>query len=172
MLRKQKTFSGSLWRESKLALARSYATATQAGMHFGTGVELRTNPRHSFSPHVPFHSPLTVSPSLSSGINSTNRPMNTDQIPGTFIVLNVVCFVICLLVVLKIYLREKKIFNRFLFIYLDPVEVNGDEYQNIEMSRDKSTNNNDTNIIPKQKLGETENQNRPDSLNFTNEVNI
>jgi len=56
-------------------------------------------------------------------------------------------------------------------IYLDPVEVNGDEYQNIEMSGDKSTNNNDTNI-QKQKLGETENQIRPDSLNITNEVII
>jgi len=39
------------------------------------------------------------------------------------------------------------------------------------MSGDKSTNNNDTNI-QKQTLGGIENQIRPDSLNFTNEVNI
>ncbi len=82
-MHKKKQFSGSLWRESKIALARSYATATQGGTNLGTGVELRTNPKHSFSPHVPFHSTITVSPSLSSGINSNLRPMNTDQIPGT-----------------------------------------------------------------------------------------
>jgi hypothetical protein len=58
-----------------------------------------------------------------------------------------------------------------MIFYLDPVEVNGDEYQNIEMSGEKSTNNNDTNI-QKQTLGGIENQIRPDSLNFTNEVNI
>jgi hypothetical protein len=65
-------------------------------MNFGTGVELRTNPKHSFSPHGPFHSTLTVSPSLSSGINLNTRSMNTEQIPGTFSVLNVVFFAICL----------------------------------------------------------------------------
>jgi hypothetical protein len=86
---KKKKISGSLWRESKLALARSYATATQAGMNFGSGVELRTNPKHSFSPHGPFHSTLTVSPSLSSGINSNTRSIN-----GTLIVLTVVYFVV------------------------------------------------------------------------------
>ncbi|CAF5103966.1 unnamed protein product, partial [Rotaria sp. Silwood1] len=72
------------WRESKLALARSYATAAQASMNFGGNVELRTNPKHSFSPHVPFYSTLTVSSSLSSNINSNIRPMNTDRIQGTF----------------------------------------------------------------------------------------
>jgi hypothetical protein len=68
-------------------------------MNFGPNVELRTNPKHSFSPHVPFHSTLTVSPSVTSGINSSTRPMNTEQIPGTFIVLNVVflCFVLNML---------------------------------------------------------------------------
>lgn len=91
-----KTFAGSLWRESKLALARSYATATQASMHFGTGVELRTNPKHSFSPHGPFHSTLTVSPSLTSGMNTNLRSMTAEQIPGTLIVLDVVCFAVCL----------------------------------------------------------------------------
>ena len=135
-------------------------------MHLGTGVELRINPKHSFSPHVPFHSTLTVSPSLSSGINSTNRPMNTDQIPGTLIVLNVVCFVICLLIVFENLFEKKNkyLIVSFFFAYLDPVEVNGDEYQNIEMSGDTN--------VQKQTLGGTENQIRPDSLNFTNEVNI
>ncbi|CAF3593459.1 unnamed protein product [Rotaria socialis] len=71
---------GSLWRESKLALARSYATAAQAGINLGGNVELRTNPKHSFSPHVPFHSPLTVSPSLSSNMNANIRPMHSETI--------------------------------------------------------------------------------------------
>lgn len=92
----KETFAGSLWRESKLALARSYATATQASMNFGTGVELRTNPKHSFSPHGPFHSTLTVSPSLTSGMNTNIRANNPEQMPGTLNVLNVVCFVVCL----------------------------------------------------------------------------
>ena len=92
-LKRKTKFSGSLWRESKIALARSYATATQTSMHLGTGVELRTNPKHSFSPHVPFHSTLTVSPSLSSNLNANTRPMNTDQIPGTLNVLYVVFIV-------------------------------------------------------------------------------
>ncbi len=48
-----------------------------------------------------------------------------------------------------------------IFYYLDPVEVNGDEYQNIEMTADKSENNNEINI---------QNQTRPDSLPITNEV--
>jgi hypothetical protein len=56
-------------------------------MNSGPSVELRTNPKHSFSPHVPFHSTLTVSPSLSSGMNTNelkqSRSMNTDQIAGT-----------------------------------------------------------------------------------------
>jgi hypothetical protein len=77
-------------------------------MHLGSGVELRSNPKHSFSPHVPFHSTLTVSPSLSAGINTTNRPMNTDQIPGTLIVLNVVCFVIYRLIVFENLFENKK----------------------------------------------------------------
>ena len=75
-------FPGSLWRESKLALARSYATATQGSMNFGPSVELRTNPKHSFSPHVPFHSTLTVSPSLSSGLNS-NELKSSRSITST-----------------------------------------------------------------------------------------
>lgn len=83
--------SGSLWRESKLALARSYATATQASMHSGTGVELRTNPKHSFSPQIPFYSTLTVSPSMQSNINNNLRSMNTEQIPGTFRCTNHCC---------------------------------------------------------------------------------
>jgi len=87
-------------------------------MHLGSGVELRSNPKHSFSPHVPFHSTLTVSPSLSAGINTTNRPMNTDQIPGTLIVLNVVCF--CYLssnCFLKIYLRTKKKYLMIFYLF-------------------------------------------------------
>ena len=96
--KRKKKYSGSLFRGSKLVFQRSYAAATQASMHFGSGVELRTNPKHSFSPHGPFHSTLTISPSLSSGINSNIRPINTDQIPGTLIVLNVVfSLLICLL---------------------------------------------------------------------------
>ncbi|CAF1236792.1 unnamed protein product [Adineta steineri] len=135
---------GSLWRESKLALARSYATAAHASMNLGGSVELRTNPKHSFSPHGPFHSTLTVSPSLSSGINTNIRPINTEQPPGTLNVLNVVPFVVY------------------------PVEVNGDEYQNIEVSSEtKSTNNN---VEKSQNRPPTENQVRPDSLSFTNEV--
>jgi hypothetical protein len=106
------TFSGSLWRESKLALARSYATAAQASINLGGSVELRTNPKHSFSPHVPFHSALTVSPSLSSGINTNIRPMNTDPIPGRLavVVVHFVFCVICLFTVFNIYIytREKK----------------------------------------------------------------
>jgi hypothetical protein len=156
--KKKPTFAGSLWRESKLALARSYATATQASMNFGTGVELRTNPKHSFSPHGPFHSTLTVSPSLSSGIN---RSINTEQIPGTLIVLNIVFFAICLRVCFFFfdgYFRRNDLIFFFNY-YLDPVELNGDEYQNIEIAN--NNNNNETNIP---------NQTRPDSLTFANDV--
>jgi hypothetical protein len=48
-----------------------------------------------------------------------------------------------------------------LIFYLDPVELNGDEYQNIEIAGDKSANNNEAN---------GQNQNRPDSLTFINDV--
>lgn len=47
-------------------------------MNFGPSVELRTNPKHSFSPHVPFHSTLTVSPSLTTGLNS-NEIMKSSR---------------------------------------------------------------------------------------------
>jgi hypothetical protein len=167
-MQKTKTFSGSLWRESKIALARSYATAAQASMHLGSSVELRTNPKHSFSPHVPFYSTLTVSPSLSSGMNSNTRPMNTEQIPGSTInVLNVVCSLSfdCF----KNIFETKELFDGVFFVYLDRVEVNGGEHQNVEVARNKLMNNNTANG-QKQTFGVVENQTRPDSLSFTNEV--
>jgi len=54
-------------------------------------VELRTNPIHSFSPHRPFHSTLTVSPSLTSNLNTNEylqshsimNNSNFDQTSGT-----------------------------------------------------------------------------------------
>jgi hypothetical protein len=92
-------FSGSFWRESKLVLARSYASATQATMAFAPSVELHLNPKHSFSPHEPFHSTLTVSPSLTSKLNEQSRSIinnsNIDQITGTLFVLSVVLLSVC-----------------------------------------------------------------------------
>lgn len=115
----KRKFSGSLWRESKLALARSYATATQASMHLGSGVELRTNPKHSFSPHGPFHSTLTVSPSMSSGIGSSHtRSMTTDQISGTLSVLTVVLFAFLTVVFVVLNFKEKKKMKQeFLYLF-------------------------------------------------------
>lgn len=164
--------SGSLWRESKLALARSYATATQGGIHFGPSVELRTNPKHSFSPHVPFHSQLTVSPSLSSGLSTnemkTSRSMMSpghEPIAGTDS-----CFVsfrFCL--VFSVVRVENVRFSSLYFPFrLDPVEINGDEFQKIEISSERSS------FSAKQSNGNNksvENQVRPASLNFTNDVN-
>ncbi|CAF1108470.1 unnamed protein product, partial [Didymodactylos carnosus] len=68
---------GSLWRESKLALARSYISATQPS----SIVELRTNPRHSFSPREPFYISVSVSPSSTTlqNINNVNLAINNNN---------------------------------------------------------------------------------------------
>ena len=69
-------------------------------------------------------------------------------------------------------LRENTPMNRFfirsLFLCLDPVDINGDEYQNVQISFDNlsiSANhpNNNSNT-------QTPNQSRPDSLVFANDV--
>jgi hypothetical protein len=57
-------------------------------MGYTPSFELRTNPVHSFSPHKPFHSTLTVSPSLSSNLNTNQSHSimnnnNFDQTTGT-----------------------------------------------------------------------------------------
>lgn len=50
-----------------------------------------------------------------------------------------------------------------MLVYLDSNEPNGVEHQSMDISADKSMNSNDKKT--------TENQVRPDSLYFTNEVN-
>jgi hypothetical protein len=51
-------------------------------MTFVPSAELRTNPTHLFSPQIPFHSTLTVSPSLEQSRVIMNNS-NIDQTTGT-----------------------------------------------------------------------------------------
>ena len=54
-------------------------------------VELHLNPKHSFSPHQPFHSNLPVSPSITFNRSIINNS-NLHQTTGTFFV--VLCCVL------------------------------------------------------------------------------
>ena len=58
-----------------------------------------------------------------------------------------------LLVFVFVFLARMNRFERMIDVYLDPVELNGDEYQNIEIAKNNGIN-----------------QTRPDSLNFVNDV--
>ncbi|CAF1273258.1 unnamed protein product, partial [Adineta ricciae] len=127
---------GSFWRESKSVIARSYASATQATMGFAPGVELHTNPKHSFSPHAPFHSTVTVSPSLSSNFNSGEK-------------------------------FSRSMMNQPHFAQsADIPDVNGDDYQNIEIPSEVVSNSVETS---NSNLTVIEQQDRPDTLSLTNE---
>ncbi|CAF1310773.1 unnamed protein product, partial [Didymodactylos carnosus] len=194
---------GSLWRESKLALARSYTSAIQPS----SIVELKTNPRHSFSPHEPFHTSVSVSPSSTTlqNINNgslvcsnnnnnnnnatryinNNNPDTSSSADGQHFS-NIST------------LKQSNTYSPTTDVQTttpnDPVLLNGDEYQNIEISREKSTsvsadsakpNNNNNNeqqehltnelkpnTLNKSPLESPSSQTRPDSLSLTSSMKI
>ncbi|CAF0729996.1 unnamed protein product [Rotaria sordida] len=132
---------GSFWRESKSVLTRSFISATQATTAFAPSFESLLNPKYSFSSHMPFYTTLTVSPSVSSNFNSKeNLPLNQSH---------------------------SMLNNDDIDQTIDAIDVNGDEYQNIEiLPHTKSTTNVDTNeILP-------DNQIRPKSLDLINEPKL
>ncbi|CAF2650409.1 unnamed protein product [Rotaria sp. Silwood2] len=141
---------GSFWRESKSVLTRSFISATQATAAFAPSFELYINPKHSFSHHVPFHSTLTVTPSISPSLNSKEH--------------------------LSLKQSHSILNNNNIDQKIDPIDVNGDEYQNIEILSDTMSNSyeisttnvnmNDSNQIT------TDNQIRPNSLHLINEHNL
>jgi hypothetical protein len=62
--------------------------------------------------------------------------------------------------------RKQELIEFFLFLYLDSVDVNGDEYQNIEIPTDTISHSADTSTMNI----DTNNSNPTDSLNLINEV--
>ncbi|CAF0752523.1 unnamed protein product [Rotaria sp. Silwood1] len=149
-LEKTQIFSGSFWRESKSVLTRSFISATQATTAFAPSFELRLNPKHSFSLHVPFHSTLTVSPSISSSFNSKEH-LSLKQ---SHLMLN----------------------NNDIDQKIDSIDVNGDEYQNIEILSDSIPEANEISIVNANTNESNEmlidNQIRPNSLNLIDEHNV
>ena len=161
--RKTLLISGSFWRESKSVIARSYASAAQVTMAFGPSLEeMRTSAKQSF------YTTTAVSPLASPYLNPYGHPSPqpypsnvmidsySEQTIGTSSVLCLVylfsltVYMCCLrknsrCACLPCHCRfstsaiQESFHNAFVFVCLDAVEINSDEYQNIEIVPDTTT---------------------------------
>ncbi|CAM4856304.1 unnamed protein product [Rotaria socialis] len=143
-LEKKHVFSGNFWRESKSVLSRSFASATQATAAFTPNFDSFLNPQHSFSSNVPYSSTHTVNPSTPSNFHS-NENLLLNQTSSM--------------------LNHNDIEQK-----IDQIEVDGDEFQNIEIVSDPISNSMEpsTAEVNTSNLNATtmDNQIRPNSLNL------
>ncbi|CAF4002832.1 unnamed protein product [Rotaria magnacalcarata] len=135
---------GNFWRESKSALSRSFASATQATAALTPSFDSLLNSQHSFTPHVPHSSTHTVNSSTPSDFHS-NEHLLLNQTPSM--------------------LNHNDIEQK-----IDQIEVDGDEFQNIEIVPDPIFNSMETSTVEvnTSNLNGTtiDNQIRPNSLNL------